>query len=76
MVVAGVWDVLTPEQAVREVVKRRLRCPQKAAERLMRIARRKGAADNISVVVVFLGPQTAEPVITRKSSWAKFFDRS
>jgi len=72
----GVWDVLSPEQVVHEIVKRKLKCPQKAAEKVLRAARRRGAADNISVVVVFLNHPPASLPLTRKSSWRRFFDRS
>lgn len=52
----GVWDVLTPEDVIREI--RRLVDPQKGADGVVKKALDHGSTDNITVIVIDLREYT------------------
>lgn len=53
----GVWDVLTPEDVIREI--RQLADPQKGADGVMKKALDHGSTDNITVIVIDLREYTS-----------------
>eukprot|EP00238_Polyblepharides_amylifera_P006246 CAMPEP_0196576842 /NCGR_PEP_ID=MMETSP1081-20130531/6014_1 /TAXON_ID=36882 /ORGANISM="Pyramimonas amylifera, Strain CCMP720" /LENGTH=319 /DNA_ID=CAMNT_0041895559 /DNA_START=397 /DNA_END=1356 /DNA_ORIENTATION=- len=57
----GLWESMSPEDAVDYLHRENFRCPDKAADFLLKKALYLGSSDNISAIVVFLGSNLRLP---------------